>query len=114
MKNFKYERLENSEDFLRLKKWLDKNKISFELRIFTKPSKISRNYEANIKFVIFAINDVPVVIKFLQSFDGNEKYSYRVFEAKMRFKDTLLGWYDLNNTWPATITKVIRELNAKK
>ena len=103
MKNFKYERLENSEDFLRLKKWLDKNKISFELRIFTKPSKISRNYEDNIKFVMFAINDVPVVIKFLQSFDGNEKYSYRVFD-----------WYDLNNTWPATITKVIRELNAKK
>ena len=106
----KYPRLtlEKSPEFLRLKRWLEKNKVDFE-------TVECRVYEETID-VKFLIKNIPIRINFNPSFNRkNQNYSYTIFQAQQLnlYHGDVASTTDLHDTWPASITKTIKALNIR-
>ena len=106
----KYPRLtlEKSQEFLRLKRWLEKNKVDFKI-------VDSKVYEET-KYVNFLIKNIPIRISFNHSFNReNQNYSYTVFQAKELnlYDGDVASSDDLHDNWPASITKTIKALNIR-
>ena len=108
MKKYETEDLEKSPEFLRVKNWLEKNEVEYELGVY--PGYTEN--EDDTKFLKFFINDEEQIIQFLPNFNReHKKYFWTIFQT--RSYNSTFGWHALNYTWPATITKTIKELNIK-